>query len=338
MSARRNSAAQPFELGGKVVPPGTRSRIEIPVAPLYNQAMVSLVAVVVHGARPGPRLWVCGTIHGDELVGLAIIRELLQHVEPRDLSGTLLAFPSVNVFGVLQQSRYLPDRRDLNRCFPGSAGGSLAARLARAFMKEIVGHCTHGIDLHTAAIDRDNLPQIRANLEERETLRLARAFGAPIVIHANERDGSLRQAATQRGMPTLLYEAGPALRHDFVAVRTGVAGVQRVMAALGMIGGSVPEGRRPLESHETSWVRAPRSGYLILETDLGRRVEKDAVLGVLHVRIHEEFFAETRVEIRAPAAGIVIGLTRNPLVNVGDALLHIAVVDGAGRKRRERGL
>ena len=334
-------APVPFALGGENVSPGTRARIEIPVAPLYNQSMVSLVGVVVHGDRPGPALWVCGAIHGDELVGIAIIRELLHCVEPKGLAGTLVAFPAINVFGVLQQSRYLPDRRDLNRCFPGSSKGSLAARLARTFMKEIVGRCTHGIDLHAAATDRDNLPQIRANLEDRETLRLARAFGAPIVIHANERDGSLRQAATQRGMPTLLYEAGPPLRHDAVSVRTGVEGVQRVMAALGMWGSGVPEEKRgravpkgedSLKSYDTTWVRAPRSGYMILETDLGRRVEQNTLLGILHVRLHEDFYKEASVEIRAPAAGVVIGLTRNPLVNVGDAIVHIADVTGTPRK------
>jgi predicted deacylase len=329
MSARRSlseAATGSFALAGQVVPPGRRARVEIPVAPLYNQSMVALVGVVVNGARPGPCLWVCGAIHGDELVGIAIIRELLQSIDPAGLAGTLLAFPAVNVFGVLQQSRYLPDRRDLNRCFPGSSKGSLAARLARTFMKEIVGRCTHGIDLHTAATDRDNLPQIRANLEHRETLRLARAFGAPILIHANERDGSLRQAATQRGMPTLLYEAGQPLRHDAVAVRTGVTGVRRVMAALGMESSGASEARRPLESRETSWVRAPRSGYLILETDLGRRVGKGDLLGILHERLHEDFFKETHVEVRAVMAGVVIGLTRNPLVSVGDAIVHLAVV------------
>lgn len=328
------SAPASFTLGGLTVEPGTRGRIELPVAPLYNQSMVSLVGVVVHGARPGPCLWVCGAIHGDELVGIAIIRELLHCVEPGGLAGTLVAFPAINVFGVLQQSRYLPDRRDLNRCFPGSSKGSLAARLARTFMKEIVGRCTHGIDLHTAATDRDNLPQIRANLEDRETLRLARAFGAPIVLHANERDGSLRQAATQRGMPTLLYEAGPPLRHDVVSVRTGVEGVLRVMAALRMRGQGTLEEKQPLESYDTTWVRAPRSGYLILETDLGRQVEKEALLGILHTRLHEDFYKEAHVEIRAPEAGVVIGLARNPLVNVGDAIVHLA--DVAGRKRRRR--
>ena len=331
----RGSPTSSFALGGEKVAPGTRGRVEIPVAPLYNQSMVSLVGVVVHGVRPGPALWVCGAIHGDELVGIAIIRELLHCIEPGELAGTVIAFPAVNVFGVLQQSRYLPDRRDLNRTFPGSSKGSLAARLARTFMKEIVGHCTHGIDLHTAATDRDNLPQIRANLEDKETLRLARAFGAPIVIHANERDGSLRQAATQRGMPTLLYEAGPPLRHDAAAVRTGVEGVQGVMAALGMRepGANVANGKPPLESYDTTWVRAPRSGYLILETELGRVVEQDALIGILHVRLHEDFYKEASVEVRAPVAGVVIGLARNPLVNVGDAVVHIAVVTGPKRRR-----
>jgi hypothetical protein len=328
-STRREQA---FELAGQTVPPGTRKRMEIPVAPLYNQAMISLVPIVVNGTNPGPRLWVSGGIHGDELVGLAVIRDLLQRVEPGRLSGTLVALPAVNVFGLLQQTRYLPDRRDLNRCFPGSAKGSLAARLARTFMDEIVGRCTHGIDLHTAAVDRDNVPQIRANLEDPATRRIAVAFGAPIIIHANERDGSLRQAASQRGMPTLLYEAGPALRHDFEAVRVGVEGVLGVMAELGMIAARPSRERRSMEARRTSWVRAPRSGYLILETDLGRRVEKGDLLGILHMRVHEDFFSETHVEIRSSATGVVIGLTRNPLVHVGDALFH--VTDDRGKKKR----
>jgi predicted deacylase len=155
-----------------------------------------------------------------------------------------------------------------------------------------------------------------------------------VVLHADERDGSLRQAATQRGMPTLLYEAGPPLRHEEGAVRTGVEGVQRVMAALGMRGPGAPgSGPRSLESHETHWVRAPGSGYLVLETDLGRQVARDALLGTLYVGLHEDFFKEDHVEIRAPVAGVVIGLDRNPLVNVGEAVVHIAVATAPKRRR-----
>jgi len=323
---RVRGPAVSFEIAGRKVRPGTRDRIKIPVAPLYTQAMVSLVAVIVHGKRRGPRLWVSAGIHGDELIGLDIVREVLQIVDPGNLAGTLVAVPVINTFGLLQQSRYLPDRRDLNRSFPGSMKGSLAARVARLFMDQVVDRCTHGIDLHTAAIHRDNLPQIRANLDHPPTRVMARAFRAPVMIHATERDGSLRQAASERRIPTLLYEAGEALRFDREAARVGVAGVLRVMKALGMWRQDVPGGRPSMEVRETKWVRAPKSGYFIPDVDLGDRVRKGQRLGILHMRIHRQFFAETHEEIAAPIRGVVIGISRNPLTNVGDALVHVASI------------
>jgi hypothetical protein len=319
-------SAEPFEIAGQKVAPGTRERVAIPVAPLYIQAMVDLAAIVVHGRKPGPRLWVSAGIHGDELLGIYIVRGVLQVVDPEDLRGTLVAVPIVNAFGLLQQTRYLPDRRDLNRSFPGSKKGSLASRLARIFMNDIVGRCTHGVDLHTAAIHRDNLPQIRANLDDPATRRMAQAFAAPIMIHANIRDGSLRQAATMRGIPTLLYEAGEALRYDRNAGRRGVDGVLRVMKAIGMYDGPVAPATPPLESRDSTWARAPRSGFMIYDVDLGDRVRKGQHLGTLHMRIHQQFFREIDLEITAPISGMVVGITRNPLTNVGDALVHIARV------------
>ena len=163
---------------------------------------------VVRGRRDGPRLFVSAAVHGDELNGVEIIRRLLRLPALSRLNGTLIAIPIVNVYGVLHHSRYLPDRRDLNRSFPGSGRGSLTAKVADRFMSEIVANCTHGIDLHTAANHRDNLPQIRGNLDDAETLSLARGFGVPVLINAATRDGSLRAAAAALGIKTLLYEAG----------------------------------------------------------------------------------------------------------------------------------
>jgi uncharacterized protein len=324
----------PFVLGGETIQPGTRMRVPIPVAPLYVQAMVHIDPVVVHGVRPGPALWLSAGIHGDELNGIWVVRQVLEAIEPKALAGTLVAVPIVNAFGLLQQSRYLPDRRDLNRCFPGTSKGSLASRLARLFMKEIVAPCTHGIDLHTGAVHHDNLPQIRANLDDAETRRLARAFGARVMIHADSRDGSLRQAAMNSGVVSLLYEAGEALRLSRRGVRIGTAGVLRVMSALGMLSASSVASRlgharstRPVrESRDTTWVRASRSGFLLLDVDLGDRVKKGQVLGALHFRVHKDFFPETHRLVRAPHSGIVIGVTRNPLINLGDALVHIAAL------------
>ena len=309
-----------IEIAREAIAPGQRQHLEIPVARLATQTMLSLPVIVVNGIEAGPRLWLSAAIHGDEINGVEIIRQVLEQVKPQRLRGTLIAVPIVNVFGFVEQSRYLPDRRDLNRSFPGSANGSLAARLAHLFMKEIVNRSTHGIDLHTAALPRTNLPQIRANLHDPETYRCAKAFGAPVMIHATTRDGSLRQAAAKRG-PVLLYEGGEALRFDAQAIQVGVAGILRVMAALEMDEQlSPPVSSSPIEVTESKWVRASRSGIFRLEVALGEQVQKKQRLGVI-----ADAFGETTVAVRAAVDGIVIGHVQNPLVNQGDGIVHLAI-------------
>ncbi len=316
-----------IEIGSITVAPGERKRLELPVARLPTQTMLSLPITVVNGAQTGPRLWLSAAIHGDEINGVEIIRQVLQKIKPSQLSGTLIAVPIINVFGFIEQSRYLPDRRDLNRSFPGSSRGSMASRLANLFMGEVVSRCTHGIDLHTASHHRTNLPQIRANLHDLETYRCARAFGAPVLIHATMRDGSLRQAAAKRGIPVLLYEGGEALRFDPNAIAVGVDGVLRVMNSLGMIQpGLSPPPAIPLEIQASKWVRAPRSGILHLHVALGQTVERRQPLGFV-----SDAFGETSIKAFAPCDGIVIGHTQNPLVNRGDGIIHIAAVNSPDR-------
>lgn len=314
----------PLELGGLTVGPGERRQLEIPVARLpATQSYITLPVEALHGERPGPRVWLSAAIHGDELNGVEIIRQVLSEVTPERLKGSLLAVPIVNVFGLINQSRYLPDRRDLNRSFPGSSRGSLAARLAHIFMQEIVRRCTHGIDLHTGSDHRTNLPQIRGNLFDAETRRCARAFGAPVMIHAETRDGSLRDAASRLGIPTLLYEAGEPLRFDDQAIEVGVAGTLRVLGALGMIETGVPpvrERERPIVATRTSWVRARSSGICRLQVRLGEWVRKKQRLAVI-----SDSFGETNVSVSSPTKGLVIGHSRNPLVRQGDGLFHLAV-------------
>lgn len=312
-----------FEIGGSKVRPGERVTIDLPITKLYTHTPVATTVHVLHGRKPGPRLFVSAAIHGDELNGVEIIRRLLGQSSLRRLRGTLLAIPIVNVHGFIHQSRYLPDRRDLNRSFPGSKKGPLGARLAYLFMTEIVERCTHGIDLHTGAIHRSNLPQIRANLEDEETSRLAKAFSVPVVLNSNLRDGSLREAAAERGIPMLLYEAGEALRFDEVAIKAGVRGIINVMRALEML----PPSRRrtprkvirPFIAHSSSWVRAPGSGVFRAVAPLGSHVEKDQVIGVV-----ADPFGDRQIPVLAAQEGIVIGRANLPLVNEGDALFHVA--------------
>ena len=308
-------------IGGEAIAPGQRRRIEIPVSRLPTQTLISLPVVVIHGSEPGPRLWLSAAIHGDEINGVDIIRQVLGIIKPKKLKGTLLAVPVVNVFGFIEQSRYLPDRRDLNRCFPGSPQGSLASRLAHLFMTEIVNHSTHGIDLHTAGQPRTNLPQIRANLDDPETYRCATAFGAPLLLHANTRDGSLRQSASKKGIPVLLYEAGEALRFDPESIRIGIEGIFRVMEALEMYENPFFSSQtNSIEVRETKWVRGLSSGIFHLQVKLGQTVEKRELLGFI-----TDTFGDTNIKVRSPQAGIVIGHTQNPLINQGDGIINLAI-------------
>ncbi|MDH3343556.1 MAG: succinylglutamate desuccinylase/aspartoacylase family protein, partial [Gammaproteobacteria bacterium] len=207
-----------LSINGITIAPGTRKTIDLPTGRLYTHTPMSVPVHVVSGKHAGPRLFVSAAIHGDEINGVEIIRRLLKLPALKRLHGTIIAVPIVNVHGLINHSRYLPDRRDLNRSFPGTEKGSLAARLAYLFMKEIVAKSTHGIDLHTGALHRNNLPQIRANMDDEETERLALAFNAPVIISSNLRDGSLRESAADYGIPMLLYEAGEALRFDEVSI------------------------------------------------------------------------------------------------------------------------
>jgi predicted deacylase len=307
--------------GGIQVLPGKRAVINLPLARLYTYDDLSMPVEVVNGRQAGPCLFVSAAIHGDELNGVEIIRRLLRHSALRRLRGTLVAVPVVNVHGFLHRSRYLPDRRDLNRSFPGSDRGSLAGRIANLFMQEIVARCTHGIDLHTGAVHRENLPQIRADLDDPSTAWLASAFEVPVLINATLRDGSLREAAVASGIPVLLYEGGEALRFDEVSIRAGLRGVLNVMRVLGMLPDvrTSHPGLTPVVARSTSWVRAPESGVLRSALTLGTRVRKGQTLGVITAPLME---MECRVV--APVGGILIGQTRLPLVHEGEALFHVA--------------
>ena len=293
------------------------------MARLATQTLLSLPVTVVHGMRPGPRLWLSAAVHGDEVNGVEIIRRVLDKLDATTLRGTVVAVPIVNVFGFINQSRYLPDRRDLNRSFPGSAKGSLASRLAHLFMAEIVGQCTHGIDLHTASDHRTNLPHIRGDLTDPETRRIAEAFAPPLLMHSRLRDGSLREAASRLGIPVLLFEGGEADRFNEDAIEMGADGVLRVMAALKMRRrGKTRRAPRVYESHSSYWVRARRSGLVRLQVKLGDRVTAKQRIGAT-----ADPFGESSFAVRAPRAGIVVGVTLNPLVSQGDAMVHVAEIE-----------
>ncbi len=313
---------QSITIGGQEVKPGERKTINIPLAAMPTHSDVEMKTVVINGKRPGPCLFISAAIHGDEINGVEIIRRVLKRKQIDKISGTLIAIPIVNMHGFITHQRYLPDGRDLNRCFPGSSKGALASRMANTFFKEIVHKCTHGIDLHTGARHRTNLPQIRADLSSEAVKSLAITFGVPAIIDSKIRDGSLREAGGDIGIPILLYEAGEALRFDEICVRAGVGGVLRVMRELDMLPKKREKAgikKNAIISSNTSWVRAPYSGILRTLVPLGGYAPKGSVLGVVN-----DPLGETEYKVIAPQEGIVIGRTNLPLVYEGDALFHLA--------------
>ena len=314
-------------IGETRVEPGARASIDLPIADLYTGTSLSMPVKVVSGKRAGPVLFVSAAIHGDELNGVEIIRRLLKRKLLRSMRGTLIAVPVVNVHGFLDQSRYLPDRRDLNRSFPGSGKGSIAARMANTFVQEIVANAEVGIDLHTGAINRSNLPQVRANLSDERNLELARVFGAPVVVDSAIRDGSLRECAAERGLPMLVYEAGEALRFDELSIRAGLRGIFNVMRHLGML--PKPKAKKPIVpvvADSTSWVRAPASGILSHKAKLGSSVAEGQRLAVVGDPLGED-----ETEVLAPFDGIVIGRSNLPLAHEGDALFNMAAFKSVSR-------
>lgn len=316
----------PISIGDTTVHPGRKVRIELPFARLSTGSTASLPVAVINGRSTGPNVWISGAIHGDELNGVEIVRRVMRLLDAKSLRGAVLAVPIVNPLGFIHESRYLPDRRDLNRAFPGSTRGSSASRLAYLFMNEIVGQCSVGIDCHTATGHRINLPQIRADTDHPETMKLAEAFGAPFTIHARLRDGSLREAATARGITMLLYESGQAQRFDEEAIDTGVMGIMRCLRHLGMISQLLPQPPETRLIRRTRWVRARRGGLVTVRPKLGDRVERGEVIAEI-----SDAFGYRPAGVKATESGWVIGRTLNPQVSPGDALVNIAAMRGPDR-------
>jgi uncharacterized protein len=318
---------QAFVIGGATIEAGERKLVDLPISKLSNHTPVTLPVHVMHGVRPGPTMFISAAIHGDELNGVEIIRRVLRTLKPGNLAGTLLSVPIVNAYGFIGRSRYLPDRRDLNRSFPGSAHGSLAARIANLLLSEVVKRSQVGIDLHTAAVHRVNLPQIRCDFKKRpRTRELSLAFGAQVILESPERTGSLRKAARELGVDVLVYEGGEGLRFDEFAIQAGVDGIAGVMLSIGML--ELPEGvdparhvhgKVPIFANASTWVRGPEGGVFRTMKRIGDAVGEGEIIG--HIANPYE---DQDVPVIAPRRGIIIGRTTLPIVNLGDALFHVA--------------
>lgn len=313
----------PITIAGVTVNKGEHKMIPLPMPKLYDCSPMFMPVHVIRGKKAGPTLLITAAIHGDELNGVEIIRRLLKQKSITNLHGTLIAIPTVNVYGFLYQSRYLMDRRDLNRSFPGSPSGSIAARLADILLKDVAIYATHIIDLHSGSLSRSNLPQIRANLDSKDNTELAKAFNAPVILDLLEPDGSFRSAMRSANIPFLLYEAGEALRFDEFSIKLGVKGILRVMRVLEMLTPSKtsPKSHSAI-AYNSNWIRAEYSGTIVSLKNLGSKISKGEVIAKIANPLSSE-----EHDVFSKKTGIVIGKSNLPLVHEGEALFHIAYLE-----------
>lgn len=293
---------------------------------------------VIRGFEDGPTIFLSAAIHGDELNGIEIIKEVMNILSKTEIKGTVIAVPIVNVFGFNNQSRYLPDRRDLNRSFPGSTKGSLASRMAHLFVKEIVSKCTHGIDFHTGAIHRSIYPQIRVNMRQPKALEFAKAFGAPMILDSNTRDGSLREIGKKMGVITMVYEGGQALRFEEDAIKVGKQGCLNALHSIGIYPYKITKphmalDKKPILIKDSYWIRSPMGGSLRLKVKLGKFVHAGDKIGDISGP-----FGQRIETITATQDGYVIGLNHLPLVTVGTAIAYIGTYDLSPKNKKKSGL
>jgi predicted deacylase len=316
----KNQNLQSLTFLNHLVKSGESKRIEMPVSEQLMQGTVSIPLHVAYGKKPGPTICLTATLHGDEICGIEIIRQVLCEINPKKLKGIIIFVPVVNVFGFNHNSRYLPDRRDLNRCFPGSKRGSMAARLANLYITQVIEKCDYAIDFHTAAMGKTNYPQVRANLENKAIYEFAKSFNSPVMIHSKEIHGSLREAAQKVNCKMIVFESGEVNRFDQDSIRVAVDGIFHVLHEMKMMKSKRKiKTIRPKEFKKMKWLRAPKSGLFHTLHLLGSVVKDKETIGEI-----SDIFGDTIAKVKAPCGGMIVGITTNPKVHQGDAIVHIA--------------
>jgi predicted deacylase len=309
--------------GGESIALGQRRNLALAVSQSYSGAPVVLPITVWRAGKPGPAVFVTAAVHGDEINGTGIVREIILNAPFELISGSLVLVPVVNLLGFERHTRYLPDRRDMNRCFPGSAEGSLASRMAHVIFSEVISQCDYGIDLHTAAVRRTNFPSVRADLKNTQASRIARAFGCEVIVNRKGPRASLRREACDAGCATIILEAGEVWKIEPNVVQYGVRGIRNVLIELGMVEGSREEPVYQVWTRKTIWVRASFGGMLAFHVAPGDIVEKDQPLAT-----NTDLLGEEQNVLCSPSDGIVLGMTTLPTVTPGNPVCHIAVPRG----------
>lgn len=306
-------------INGRKIAAGKNALVNLRIAKLPTHTVIDLPIYVYRGEEDGPVLLITSGLHGDELNGVETLRRMIADGSVVPDRGTVIAVPIVNVYGFLNNSRYLPDGRDLNRSFPGTKSGSLAGRLAWTMMNDVLPIVDLGVDLHTGGANT-NFPQIRCDASNEKNLELARAFAPPFIVNSPLRDGSFRKAADKKGKSVLVYEGGESLRFDELAITECINGVLRLMDYLEMTDNGAPERNEPRVIMKNTWIRAHNSGLYRPFVSCGDNVRKGQVLATI-----TDPFGEAEVKTKARHKGYVIGLRSIPVVNRGDALINIGL-------------
>lgn len=328
------SAPTVAEWNGMDVKPGTQKRLRLEVGESYTGLTVRLPLLVWRAPNPGPTVFISSSVHGDEINGTGTIRALMDEEADLHLErGALVLLPVVNIMGFERHTRYMPDRRDLNRAFPGSETGSLTARLAHLLATEIIPRCDYGIDLHTAAVRRTNFPNVRADMNDPDCAELAKAFGCSVIVDGGGPEGSFRRCATSMGCPTIILEAGEVWKVERMYLETALRGIKNCLAHLEMIPDEREPGPDPWVVKSTHWVRAGAGGFLQFHVSPGEFVEKDQVIAT-----NAGLLGREQEQILSPRTGVVIGMTTMPAVSPGDPIAHIAQVPKRAMAKREKAL
>ena len=311
---------KPFVILGTEIPKGKRTILDLEVARLHTRTTVKIPVIIERSKNPGPVVLLLAGIHGDEINGVGIIREIISQKINRPISGTIICIPVFNIFGYLIQTREFPDGRDLNRMFPGSLNGSLASQFAHQFTKEIAPHVDYVIDFHTGGGERDNIAQIRCSKEDKRGLELAKIFNPPIIVFSNIISKSLRDTLHKMGKTILLFEGGKSKEFDASIINEGVNGTKNILIHLGLIEGEITVKKTPIFVEKAKWLRASYSGMFKIMAKNGTFVKKKEVLGII-----QDPFGEFKKKVYAPFDGHIFCINKTPIVNKGDALFHVSI-------------
>lgn len=308
-------------INGVRIRPGQSLYIEIAIARLPTHTLIDLPIFIKRAKEEGPVVLISGGIHGDEINGIVSVRRMLEEEVINPIKGTIIFIPLVNIYGFLSNSRTFPDGRDLNRSFPGSKKGSLASQIAFILSNEIIPLIDYGIDFHTGGRMLSNHPQIRVDYKDKKGLELAKAFGTHFILNSPHIEKSFRKEAYKNRKHILVYEGGESMRLDDYAMEEAILGTKRMLMYLGMIEGKL-ESKDTIMVRESSWVRAKVSGIFTSSVRLGDEVKKGQVLAKI-----SDPYGQLKIPIKATHNGFVVGLNNNPVVNAGDALVHVGRVE-----------